>query len=68
MTNSWFGFGATAVVVVVGCIMSLLFYNSDNYAAKDDKYHFNHTFLNVDKFSFAFNVFTFAFGATAIVC
>jgi hypothetical protein len=67
LPNSWFGFLATAVVVVVSCVMSFLFFGSESYDVQKKEYGFDHSFFNGSKFSNAFNVFTFAFGATAIV-
>jgi len=63
---SWFGLIATAIVVVVSVVMSFLFYGSSQYSTENTKHNFSHSFLNVSTFSNAFNVFTFAFGATAI--
>eukprot|EP01118_Nematostelium_gracile_P017826 TRINITY_DN7734_c0_g1_i2.p1 TRINITY_DN7734_c0_g1~~TRINITY_DN7734_c0_g1_i2.p1 ORF type:complete len:444 (+),score=121.57 TRINITY_DN7734_c0_g1_i2:64-1395(+) len=63
---SWFGFAATAVTIFIACVLSLIFYTSEQYkeASKETPFH---THLFVGKtFASGFSVFTFAFGATAI--
>jgi len=63
---SIFGFAATAVVVIVSVIMSFVFFNSPSYFSYKSEYNFSHSFFNAETFPNAFNIFTFAFGATAI--
>jgi amino acid permease len=64
---SWFGFGATASVVLVSCVLSLVFYFGETYATNNQLNNFSTTFVNISTFAIGFSVFTFAFGATAIV-
>jgi len=63
---SWFGFAATASVVIVSCVLSLVFYYGDSYTANKDLHQFSTVFINLKTFAIGFSVFTFAFGATAI--
>lgn len=65
--SSYIGFIATAVVVLMAIVLSMLFFTSSSYESEKDKDGFDHKFLDISHFSIAFNVFTFAFGATAVV-
>jgi hypothetical protein len=64
---SWLGFLATSSVVVVSLVLSLVFFFSKDYPAERIASHFDHSFFNRDTYAYAYSVFTFAFGATAIV-
>jgi len=63
---SWFGFAATASVVIVCVILSLVFYFGDTYESNKAMHDFSTVFINLKTFAIGFSVFSFAFGATAI--
>jgi len=63
---SIFGFLATAIVVVVASILSIVFRKSSYYETEKAIWEFETKMINPPTFVIGFSVFTFAFGASAI--
>eukprot|EP01119_Soliformovum_irregulare_P021662 TRINITY_DN7265_c0_g1_i1.p1 TRINITY_DN7265_c0_g1~~TRINITY_DN7265_c0_g1_i1.p1 ORF type:complete len:437 (-),score=68.34 TRINITY_DN7265_c0_g1_i1:146-1456(-) len=63
---SYFGFAATAVVVIVATVLSLVFFFGEEYNKEKETWGFTTRLAQGSSFAIGTSVFTFAFGSQAI--